>query len=344
MADVTTNKKPLRLGKYVLGRTLGEGASSKVKEAVNEETGEAVAIKLQKKGEPEELDARVEIEVMRTMREREESQRRMSYSTGSSCSSCSSASANDDRVSASPCSAESLAAADATDAAAAAAATPREIGFECLAGLVEVMESSKYLYTVLEVVQAGDLFAHAQKEVLNEEEARWVLHRVLLALAELHDAGIAHRDVKPENILVDFEQDVVKLADFGLARIHAESDGPSSDATYSVARVGTEEYAAPEVLVAAPRYNAYCADMWSLGATAHVCMLGTYPKRNGFDAAAPSARKLSAAAADVLGALLQPDPSLRPSAAELLFHPFFAEADDSDAVAVAEDVSKTLPL
>ena len=335
MTDVATNKKPLRLGKYVLGRTLGEGASSKVKEAVHEETGEAVAIKLQKKGEPEELDARVEIEVMRTMREREESQRRMSYSTGSSCSSCSSASANDDRVSASPCSSEDLAAADA----AAAAASPREVGFECLAGLVEVMESSKYLYTVLEVVQAGDLFAHAQEEVLDEGEARWVLHRVLLALAELHDAGIAHRDVKPENILVDFEQDVVKLADFGLARIHAESDGPSSDATYSVARVGTEEYAAPEVLVDLPRYNAYCADMWSLGATAHVCMLGTYPKKGGFDAAAPSARRLSSAAADLLGALLQPDPLLRPSAAELLYHPFFADAD-----AVAEDAPKTLPL
>lgn len=85
-----------------------------------------------------------------------------------------------------------------------------------------IIDGKHHLYIVLEYVDGGDLFDRIAQNPLSEESARNIFTQILLAVEYLHDAGIAHRDMKPENILLD-KNDTVKLTDFGLARFSMEN-------------------------------------------------------------------------------------------------------------------------
>ena len=139
----------------------------------------------------------------------------------------------------------------------------------------------RYLVIVFEWADGGDLrrFVRARREAkkpLDEPEIWTVFAQIVDALAHLHrrDVGVAHRDVKPANVLV--VNGVVKLADLGLGKRVDESDAPSecrecengaSCASCSNGRmrskVGTPYYVAPEIV----RGDAYglASDVWSLG-------------------------------------------------------------------------------
>lgn len=94
------------------------------------------------------------------------------------------------------------------------------------------------------------------KKFLPEARIRNVMYQILQGLAYMHKHGFFHRDMKPENLLVN--GDVVKLADFGLAR-EIRSRPPYTD------YVSTRWYRAPEVLLRSARYNAPI-DIWACGA------------------------------------------------------------------------------
>lgn len=93
---------------------------------------------------------------------------------------------------------------------------------------------------------------------MSEEDTRFYLAEIVLAVESLHNQGIIYRDLKPENILID-QQGHVKLIDFGFGKIMKDI---YNGKTYT--NCGTPGYCAPEVMI--PKVgHTYKADIWSIG-------------------------------------------------------------------------------
>ncbi|PRP89285.1 hypothetical protein PROFUN_02159 [Planoprotostelium fungivorum] len=125
-------------------------------------------------------------------------------------------------------------------------------------------------------IYGKDMFSvleHRKFTPLPERRVRKMMSTIAGALAECHRRGIAHRDVKLENIMLD-EEDNAFLIDFGLVSfLHTNSNGlenPTSDIC------GSAEYSAPEILRSGP-VNATSLDAWSLGVTAFALLYGAFP-------------------------------------------------------------------
>jgi MAP kinase interacting serine/threonine kinase len=150
--------------------------------------------------------------------------------------------------------------------------------------LIEYFEEHDKFYVIFEKMRGGPLLNHIQRRVyFTEEEAAMVTHDISAALKFLHDRGVAHRDVKPENVLCMTPEFVspVKLCDLDLA---SKSESCSmNDCSIKTPElrspVGSAEFMAPEVVDAfvgdALRYDKRC-DMWSLGVIVYIMLCG-YP-------------------------------------------------------------------
>jgi len=165
----------------------------------------------------------------------------------------------------------------------------REISHPAVVSVRGVYVTDYELNIVMQLVEGGDLFDRlVQLTSFSEDDARGMMTNLLSALAYLHDRGIAHRDVKPENILLRTKDDNtdVLLTDFGLAKFTAV--GPQACQTFC----GTPQYLAPEVLAKQPdgadaanlsddtlRYDGAAADTWSAGVVLYVCLSGTQPTK-----------------------------------------------------------------
>jgi serine/threonine protein kinase len=133
-------------------------------------------------------------------------------------------------------------------------------------------EEGEQLYIVMELVDGGSLRQGVDSESPTQLEPALEWTRQLLsALVVVHEAGIVHRDVKPDNVLVD-GSGRARLADFGIARSH--DSGPR--ATRTGARMGTFAYMAPEQLEDARMVDAR-ADLYAVGATLCALLTGKEP-------------------------------------------------------------------
>uniref|UniRef100_A0A1B0EWQ0 non-specific serine/threonine protein kinase n=1 Tax=Lutzomyia longipalpis TaxID=7200 RepID=A0A1B0EWQ0_LUTLO len=138
---------------------------------------------------------------------------------------------------------------------------------EWITSLQYAFQDALYLYLVMEYLPGGDLLSlMIRNGAFDEDLARFYLAELTLALNALHTMGYVHRDVKPENILVD-RCGHLKLADFGNAAL-INKDGN----VISLSPVGTPDYIAPELLktltgpskVTNTIHSATC-DFWSMG-------------------------------------------------------------------------------
>ncbi|KZV33052.1 Mitogen-activated protein kinase kinase kinase [Dorcoceras hygrometricum] len=177
------------------------------------------------------------------------------------------------------------------------------------------------LYIFLELVNQGSLLSLYKKYNLRDTQVSTYTRQILHGLNYLHDRNVVHRDIKCSNILVD-TNGLVKLADFGLAKATKLNDLKSCK--------GTAFWMAPEVV----RSLGYglSADIWSLGCTVLEMLTRRFPYshlewmsalfRIGKGERPPIPDSLSRDARDFILKCLQVDPSSRPTATQLLDHPF----------------------
>uniref|UniRef100_A0AAY5EKZ6 non-specific serine/threonine protein kinase n=1 Tax=Electrophorus electricus TaxID=8005 RepID=A0AAY5EKZ6_ELEEL len=185
--------------------------------------------------------------------------------------------------------------------------------------LLDILETENSYYLVMELCPGGNLMNLIyEKKRLDEREAQKYVRQLVMAVEHLHRAGVVHRDLKIENLLLD-EQDNIKLIDFGLsncAGILGYSDPFST-------QCGSPAYAAPELL-SRKKYGPK-VDVWSIGVNMYAMLTGTLPftvepfslkalhQRMVDKDMNPLPPSLSSAAVSLLKSLLEPDPAKRPN-------------------------------
>ncbi len=129
-------------------------------------------------------------------------------------------------------------------------------------------------FFLMEYVEGVNLRELERAGDLTPEQALAIIPKVCDALQYAHDEGIVHRDVKPENILLD-QKGRVKIADFGLAKLLGK---PATDLTLTRTDVamGTPKYMAPEQ-VEKPLTVDHRADIYSLGVVFYEMLTGELP-------------------------------------------------------------------
>jgi serine/threonine protein kinase len=135
----------------------------------------------------------------------------------------------------------------------------------------DVGVTDEFMFLVMEFVDGQSLRQRIAKGMLPEHETLRIVPQVSEALVHAHAAHVVHRDVKPENILVD-DTGRVRLVDFGLAMWR----GDALDVKQQSHAVGTLGYIAPEQLLA-PETVDHRADIFSLGIVFHEMLTGRRP-------------------------------------------------------------------
>ncbi|CAD8081527.1 unnamed protein product [Paramecium primaurelia] len=193
-------------------------------------------------------------------------------------------------------------------------------------------ESRKYLVFVLEYCSGGELFFLLRKvKRMSEEQAFFYFAEICLGMKHLHDRNIIYRDIKPENILIDFDGHV-RIADFGLSK--------QLDQDIAFSFCGSPEYMAPEMLL--KQGHNLQLDLYCLGALLYELITGLPPfySRNTEEIyqrilnqklSYPPQLQMSSLLKDLLNGLLAKNPKNRIDKIEtLLRHPWMTQWGDKN--------------
>jgi len=138
---------------------------------------------------------------------------------------------------------------------------------------IDVGEAGGYHYFVMEYVEGKTLYEDMSAgKIFSEEEALEIVIQIANALKHSHSMGLIHRDIKPKNIMIN-QDNVVKLADMGLARETTDIEAAQSEAGKAY---GTPYYIAPEQIRGEIDIDGR-ADIYGLGATFYHIVTGRVP-------------------------------------------------------------------
>ncbi|PPR96816.1 hypothetical protein GOBAR_AA23840 [Gossypium barbadense] len=185
-----------------------------------------------------------------------------------------------------------------------------EVDSNCIVKLYCSFQDEDYLYLIMEYLPGGDMMTLLmRKDILTEDEARFYVAETVLAIESIHKHNYIHRDIKPDNLLLD-RHGHLRLSDFGLCKPldcstiqendfivggNSNESGESDERpaalkrtqqeqlehwqknrrTLAYSTVGTPDYIAPEVLLK-KGYAMECDWLWSLGAIMFEMLIG-YP-------------------------------------------------------------------
>lgn len=146
----------------------------------------------------------------------------------------------------------------------------QELNSPFIISLVATYQDTKFIYFLTDFVQGGNLMSYMiRKDTLSNSECVFFSANIVLALVHMHKKGIIHRDMKPENCLID-RNGYIKLCDFGMAKRLPSTvylaNGRTEVVTLAFTMCGTPEFMGPE-FVLSTGYDKNI-DLWALG-----CML-----------------------------------------------------------------------
>ena len=120
------------------------------------------------------------------------------------------------------------------------------------------------LYLVLDLLLGGDLRYHVSRlRKFSEEQTRFFIACIILALEYIHSKRVIHRDIKPENLVFD-DKGYVHITDFGIAKIFSSRNSNETS--------GTPGYMAPEVMRG--QNHSHAVDFFAVGVIGYEFMLG----------------------------------------------------------------------
>ncbi len=209
------------------------------------------------------------------------------------------------------------------------AETVAQLSHPNIVPLFFVGQQDDLLYLVMEAVGGGSLADKLEREGrLGVEDAARLFAEVAGALAHAHKRGVIHRDIKPQNILLDAESGRALVTDFGIART---VDGGSLTATGMV--IGTPQYLSPEQVIGEP--SDHRADIYALGVMIYEVLSGAAA----FQASSPTAAMMKRLAGPPV-----PIREVRPDVPEAFESVLMAclATDPAERVATAGEIVRAL--
>ena len=190
--------------------------------------------------------------------------------------------------------------------------------------LFELFETEDHYCLVMENVVGGNLLNAINKmNKIPENLAKIIFKQLIKTLQYIHSKGIAHRDIKPDNILLDLDN-TIKICDFGVSKIFSEGQLIRDSC-------GTPAFVAPEILLDIP-YDPFPTDIWSSGVVLYAMTTGFFPFRGVNETQLhesiltgifPKPKDISDELVDLLSKILNINPKKRISLKNILLHPWF---------------------
>ena len=193
----------------------------------------------------------------------------------------------------------------------------------------EHFENEKHFFIVMENICGGNLLNAINKmSKFSESMAKNIFKQLIETIKYLHSIGIVHRDIKPDNILLDLDS-TIKLCDFGVSKEVKEGQLLTDSC-------GTPAFVAPEILKDSP-YNPYMTDIWSSGVVLYAMITGFFPFRgvnetelhkNILSGAFPKLKDVSNELKDLLNKILEVNPNKRITIDNILKHPWIIQNEN----------------
>lgn len=189
---------------------------------------------------------------------------------------------------------------------------------------MEHFEDQGFHYLAFEYIKdSSDLFCIFEKRNLVPfvfSEAKVIFAQLIRALSYCHLNGVAHRDLKLENIVVD-SQLKVTLIDFGLSECNLDTHTTSSE------HCGSLDYAPPEIIYG-KTYSPIKADIWSAGVVLFTLLFAEFPfdcRTGHIDYTSIEFPKpITMSMKKLIKGMLDPNPDTRMTLKEIMTHPFLA--------------------